>query len=69
MKYEIFDYEIHSKKTVEAPGVVEAMFEYLPWPKLHLEINYKPESVTAEVIDNDTDFLYRVRWGSKKRNT
>ena len=59
-KYKIKDYEISTTKTVEAPGLLEAMFEYLPWPTLQLDINYKPHHGKALVIDKKTDFHYDV---------
>jgi hypothetical protein len=60
MKYIIHDYEIDKKSEVEAPGIVEAMLEYLPWPSLQLSINYQPSHGTAKVIDQQTDFMYDI---------
>lgn len=60
MNYEIIDHEIVTKKRVTAPGIVEAMHEYLPWPTLHLDIRYFPTQGYADVVDNSTEFMYRI---------
>ena len=61
MKYELQDCEINKKVIVEAPGVAEAMLEYLPWPTLDLKIIWEPTNGKGEVIDNQTGFFYRLR--------
>ncbi|MFA7000437.1 MAG: hypothetical protein WC241_05015 [Candidatus Paceibacterota bacterium] len=62
MKYEITDWELDgAKKIVEAPGIAEAMFEYLPWTNLEVEINWHPSNGLAVVVDNKTDFRYHVQ--------
>jgi len=59
--YEITDFELNRKKTiVKAQGVAEAMFEYLPWPKLDVNIYFNFDG-HHEVIDQYTDFKYRVK--------
>ena len=59
-KYEITDYELDGKKTVvTAQGVAEAMFEYLPWPRLDVKIYFSFDS-PYEVTDRYTDFRYEV---------
>lgn len=60
-KFEIFDYEICSTRIVTAPGIVEAMLEYLPWPSLSLDIKYSPSNGEAEIIDKTTDFIYKIK--------
>ena len=62
MKYQIHDFEICKKIQVEAPGVIEAMAEYLPWPSLQLDIDYSPTNGRARVEDKATQFLYDVEW-------
>lgn len=58
--YEITDIELGMKKTiVKARGVAEAMFEYLPWPKLDVNIYFNFDG-PYEVIDQYTDFKYLV---------
>jgi hypothetical protein len=58
--YEITDFELNRKKTVvRAQGVAEAMLEYLPWPKLDVNIYFNFDG-PYEVIDQYTDFKYRV---------
>jgi len=58
--YEITDFELNCKKTVvKAQGVAEAMFEYLPWPKLDVNIYLNFDS-PYEVVDKYTDFKYTV---------
>lgn len=62
MKYEITDWELDgAKKVVEAPGIAEAMLEYLPWPSLEIEITWKPSSGAAVVVDQKTEFRYHVQ--------
>ena len=59
-EYEITDFELGGKKTtVKAQGVAEAMFEYLPWPKLDINVYFNFEK-PYEVTDNYTDFKYTV---------
>jgi hypothetical protein len=62
MKYMIKDYELGGKETeVEAPGMAEAMFEYLPWPTLEIEMAVRYVKGVADVTDKQTDFRYEVR--------
>jgi len=59
--YEITDLELNGKNTiVSAQGVAEAMFEYLPWPKLDINIYFSFDG-PYEVIDKYTDFKYLVK--------
>jgi len=59
-KYQITDFELSGKKKiVEAQGVAEAMFEYLPWPSLDINISFCLEK-GYEVIDRKTDFKYYI---------
>jgi len=61
MKFEIKDFELDGRKTkVTAPGIVEAMYEYLPWPSLDLKIFGRPSHGFYEVIDLKTEFKYEV---------
>lgn len=60
MRYKIHDYEADKIAVVEAPGIVEAMHEYLPWPTLQLVVNYGPSNGRATVADCKTDFIYEV---------
>jgi hypothetical protein len=61
-KFEIEECELDGKKTtVEAPGVVEAMHELLPWPTQQLDVSFSPGKGVHEVIDKKTDFKYFVR--------
>jgi len=61
MNYVIIDFELGKKKTVvKAPGVAEAMFEYLPWPTLEIKISSNFTHGIAEVIDLKTEFRYEV---------
>lgn len=62
MKYKIYEYEISRITKVEAGGVVEAMFEIIPWSSLGLDVDYHPSNGTAFVVDKTTDFKYRVEW-------
>ena len=62
MEYLIYDNEIDKGEVVKAPGILEAMFEYLPWPTLNIEVEYKPWMGAAIVKDNTTGFLYNVTW-------
>ena len=62
MKHKIHDREICTEVQVEAPGVIEAMAEYLPWPSLQLDIDYSPTNGMARVEDKATQFLYDVEW-------
>jgi len=48
-------------KEVEAPGIAEAMLEYLPWPSLDIEVAYAPNHGMAVVVDKQTDFRYYVQ--------
>lgn len=61
MRFTIYDYEISKTSVVEAPGFIEAMLEYLPWPSLQLHCDYKPTHGTAIFTDDKTDFKYEVR--------
>jgi len=61
-KYTIKDHEISTEKKVEAPGVVEAMLEYLSWQTLQLEIDYRPHHGKANVVDKVTGFMYTVKF-------
>ena len=61
VKYLIKDYEIRTETEVEAPGFLEAMLEYLPWPTIQVDFDYSPTMGEAFVIDQKTDFKYRVR--------
>lgn len=59
-EYEITDFELDGKKTkVKAQGVAEAMFEYLPWPKLDVNVYFSFDK-PYEVTDNYTDFKYEI---------
>ncbi len=53
------DYERDLQIVVEAQGVAEAMFDYLPWPSLDVAITFR-NSEGWIVIDNYTDFRYEV---------
>lgn len=61
MKYRLLDYEINTEKNIEAPGIAEAMLEYLPWPTLQLKIDYHPSDGYAVVEDLQTNFTYRLQ--------
>lgn len=61
MKYEIHNYELSETVEVEAPGLVEAMLEYLPWPTVQLYCDFEPHHGRAKVIDDVTGFTFRVR--------
>jgi hypothetical protein len=61
MKYKIKDYEIGREVEVEAPGMLEAILEHLPWPTIQAEFDYSPTMGEAFVIDLKTEFKYRVR--------
>ena len=62
MKFEITDWELGGAvKEVEAPGIAEAMLEYLPWPSLDIEVAYAPNHGMAVVVDKQTDFRYYVQ--------
>ena len=62
MKYKIYGYEIEKVTKVEAPGVVEAMFEILPGWSLGVDVDYFHDRGYALVTDKTTDFMYRVEW-------
>lgn len=59
-KYEITDYEINKITMVEAPGIAEAMLDYLPWPTLDISIHFTPTKGVADIVDNNTDFRYKI---------
>jgi hypothetical protein len=61
MKYRLIDYETNMERNIEAPGIAEAMLEYLPWHSLRLQIEYSPANGYAEVKDLQTDFRYRLQ--------
>ena len=61
MKYELQDCESGKKAIVYAPGIVEAMLDYLPWPTLDLKIRWEPATGKIEVVDIKTDFVYRLK--------
>jgi len=61
MKYELFDYELKEETVIEAPGVAEAMLEYLPWPTIDLKIYFEPAHGRCTVIDIVTDFKYQLQ--------
>lgn len=61
MLYKIYDYEINTTTVVEAPGILDEMLEYLPWPTVQLIIDYKPHHGRAKVEDKVTMFLYDVQ--------
>jgi len=62
MKFLIKDFELGGHETeVSAPGMAEAMFEYLPWPTLDLLVRHVPSRGFAEVTDRQTDFRYDVQ--------
>ena len=62
MRFKIKDFELNgAKKEVTAPGFAEAMFEYLPWPTLDLDIQIDFNKGIAKVIDNKTEFMYEVQ--------
>lgn len=60
-KFEIYSFDINSKTVVEAQGIAEAMFDYLPWNTLNVTIEWIPSSGVYNVIDNQTDFKYKVK--------
>jgi|SaaInlStandDraft_3_1057020.scaffolds.fasta_scaffold02530_11 hypothetical protein len=62
MKYKITDHEIDKVTEVEAPGIIEAMLEYLTWPTLQLTVDYHPTYGSARVMDEVTDFIYDVEF-------
>ena len=59
-KFDIYSYETHENRQVEAQGVMEAMLECLPWPTLHLDISWEPSSGFHMVTDHQTQFQYKV---------
>ena len=59
-KFDIYSYETHERRQVEAPGIAEAMLEYLPWPCLHIDLSWEPSSGLYMVTDHQTDFQYKV---------
>lgn len=59
-KYEIHDIEICKKVVVDAPGMLEAISDYLPWPTLQLTCDYQPTNGKATFIDKSTEFMYIV---------
>lgn len=62
MQYEITDQELGGAKAViEAQGIAEAMFDYLPWPTLEIEIVWQPSNGSAVVVDKQTDFRYHIQ--------
>lgn len=61
MKYEIKDIEAGKWVTVEAPGIAEAMLDYLPWPTLEVKIMWQPTQGIIDVIDLKTDFMYKLK--------
>ena len=61
MKYELEDCEIGKKSIVEAPGIAEAMLDYLPWPTLDLQIRWEPANGKIEMRDIKTDFIYKLK--------
>ena len=65
VKFKIKNYEIGETKTVEAPGFLEAMLEYLPWPTLQLTCDYKPHHGKTRFIDERTGFTYDVEIANK----
>lgn len=60
-RYEIFSFEVSSTKEVEAPGIAEAMFDYLPWPTLDVSIHWEASNGIYMVTDNSTGFKYKVQ--------
>lgn len=61
-KFEIEDFTLDGKKTlVTAPGVVEAMHEYLPRPSQNISVHFSPSKGEHEIIDLQTDCKYLVR--------
>lgn len=60
MKYTIHDFELAKMTEVEAPGFLEAILEYLPWPTLQLGCDYQPSHGRATFIDWKTKFKYEV---------
>jgi len=62
MIYQVYDIELNISKQVEAPGIVEAMYEYLPWPCVDIEVRYSPVGGRASVVDKMTKFLYELTW-------
>lgn len=65
MKFTIKNYELADEVEVEAPGIIEAILEYLPWPTLQIKIDYSPMMGEAFIIDLKTKFKYRVRLGGR----
>ena len=63
MKYEITDYEIDATKTivVDATGIVEAIYEYLPWEIIEIDLTLIKSKDKAVVVDKVTGFLYDVK--------
>ena len=60
-KFNIYSYEISSKQEVSAPGIAEAMLDYLPWPSLDITIQWYPSKGIYNVKDNQTDCNYEVK--------
>lgn len=60
-KFEIYECEINTTKTIEAQGIAEAMLDLLPWPTLDISIKWSPSNGEYQVIDNQTDFMYKVK--------
>lgn len=57
--YAIKDFELEKTVNVKAQGVAEAIFDYLPWPKLEARITFRLREGWT-VIDNYTDFKYEI---------
>lgn len=58
--YKITDFELCNHTNLKAQGVAEAMFDYLPWPVLNVNIEFN-SSQGWRVIDNKTGFIYEVK--------
>lgn len=59
-KYQIEDHEINKVVVVTAPGIIEAIADYLPWPSVEVEVNWCPTKGVSTVIDKQTDFKYTI---------
>jgi hypothetical protein len=66
MKFKINDIEAIKEVVVEAPGFLEALGEYLPWPSLQLAVYYTPHRGRVSATDRKTGFLYAVDIISEK---
>jgi len=62
MKYKIQDCATNKTVEVEAPGIVEAMWEFLPGDSLQLLVDFKPVHCGAMVKDKKTGACYTVRY-------